>query len=85
MPATSSKPASNGQGQVVQPEISLAIRTIEGPQCAECGEPTGIVTINGHSLQVEAKGVMGRCGVIVLTLHLCRLKRPADPPRRKPR
>ena len=72
-------------GQVVIPELAIALRTIDGPKCAECGEPTGLVQINGHSFVVESKGVMGRCGVIVLALHLCRLKAPATPPRRKPR
>lgn len=78
-------PASqNGsQVQVNIPEITLALRTIEGPKCADCGEPTGLVTINGNSYQVESKGVMGRCGVIVMVLHMCRLTSAPAPPKRK--
>lgn len=67
----------NGAGKV------SALRTVEGPTCARCGEPTGLIQLNGKSVQVEAR-MVSLGDTLVFALHCCATRpepRPQNPRR----
>lgn len=59
-----------------------ALRTVQGPACARCGEPTGLLQLNEKSVQVEAR--MVQLGdTLVFALHSCPEPPKPEKPRRK--
>lgn len=62
-------------------EKGPVVRSVSGPICATCGEPTGLITLNGKTVQVEPKMVVAG-EALVITMHRCRLVLEPKPRRK---
>lgn len=63
-------------------EDGPAIRKVTGPICATCASPTGLIELNGKTVQVESRMVVAGDSLI-FAVHCCR-QTPATKPE-KPR
>lgn len=61
-------------------EKAVAIRSLQGPLCAECGHATCLLHLNDKSVLVDAR--MAQVGdTLVFVLHRCPTRSDPQPPK----